>query len=204
MKRSKKEVTPNWHPNFRVADSLPDIKPIRTGFLINVAAVSICLGLIYMFGQQEMTRLSLGGKLKELETVKQASGALNTANLAKSNEFINNAKKLQDLMSFYGGPVTGYDFLIQLAGIRPEGLIFDNLTFTESTTIERRRPVTTYTLRISGDTKDLTTLDNFKAALNSMPVIEKSGGTVDETIFQRDERMGIFPYSIDVILQPTG
>ena len=38
MKRIKKDAVlaqSNWHPNFRIADSLPDLKVVRTDFFIN-------------------------------------------------------------------------------------------------------------------------------------------------------------------------
>ena len=50
MKRTKKDAVtaqPNWHPNFRIADSLPDLKVVRTDFFIN--AISLSLAAVAVF-----------------------------------------------------------------------------------------------------------------------------------------------------------
>ena len=38
-------AVPNWHPNFRNFEKLPDIKVVRTAFFVNGAAVSVALAL---------------------------------------------------------------------------------------------------------------------------------------------------------------
>lgn len=202
MKRSKKEVTPNWHPNFRIAEDLPDIKPIRTGFLINVAAVSICLILAYLFIQQEVKRMTLGNAIQTTRATVQETQATNSANLRKSADFVREAKKMEDLSEFYDSPVTAYNFLLDLSEIRPEGLIFDSITFREIETIVRRQVQKTYELAINGKTKDLIRLNEFKAMLSAMDAVEEYGGQVNENIQPPNETTGIYPYTIEVQLTP--
>jgi len=42
----KKKDFPAWHPDFRVTDDLPDIKAVRTDFLINIGSVGLALALL--------------------------------------------------------------------------------------------------------------------------------------------------------------
>jgi hypothetical protein len=44
---------PNWHPNFRNFEKLPDTKAVRTAFFVNGVAISIALILATYFAIQE-------------------------------------------------------------------------------------------------------------------------------------------------------
>ena len=46
-------AVPNWHPNFRNFEKLPDTKVVRTAFFINGAAIFIALGLGIFLGMKE-------------------------------------------------------------------------------------------------------------------------------------------------------
>ncbi len=46
-------AVPNWHPNFRNFEKLPDTKVVRTAFFVNGAAITIALALGIYFGMKE-------------------------------------------------------------------------------------------------------------------------------------------------------
>jgi len=200
LKRSKKEVQPNWHPNFRIQSELPDIKPIRTGFIINFVAVIVCIGLAALLVQQELKRMSLKESNSQLSGIVEDSRTTNQAYLKKSRDFASEVKPLQELENFYSSPILIYDFLIRLTEVRPDDLIYDTVNFTESNRMERRRQITSYRLQINGKTRDLATLGNFKSSIAELDFIEKYNGQVNETILTRDEATGVFPFNLVVDL----
>ncbi len=204
MKKSKKEVQPNWHPNFRVQSELPDIKPIRTGFIINSLAVVICLGLALMVIQQELKRMSSNRLIADLRTTVSMNEDRNREALRQSKEFTEEVKKLQELEAFYEGPVSGYRFLLFLAEVRLESLVYDSVTLQESVRMDRRNEITTFRVQIGGKSRDLLTLGQFKSYLENLPFVVANEGVVNETIFPRDENTGSFPFSIVVDFELDG
>lgn len=204
MKKSKKEVQPNWHPNFRIQSELPDIKPIRTGFIINSFAVVLCLGLALMVMQQELKRMSLNRTIADLRATVSANESSNREALQQSREFVEEVRKLQELEAFYEAPVSGYRFLLFLAEIRSENLVYDSVTLQESIRMDRRNEVTTFRVQIGGKSRDLLTLGEFKDYLENLPFVVANGGVVNETIYPRDENTGSFPFSIVVDFELDG
>ncbi len=59
---------PSWHPDFRVLDRLPDIKPVRTIFFINGAAVLVALALAIYVGYREVALWTLRQDTVAVET----------------------------------------------------------------------------------------------------------------------------------------
>jgi hypothetical protein len=202
LKKSKKEVQPNWHPNFRIQSELPDIKPIRTGFLINSAAVVICVALGFLVLQQELRRMNLNGSISELKATVKANEATNRSALKNSKEFVDKVKRIQEVESFYEAPTKGFEFLIGLAEIRPENLIYDNINFTESVRVERRNEITTFRVQITGQSRDMATLGEFKDFVSELPFVVRNNGNVNETILPRDENTGVFPFTLVVDFEP--
>lgn len=54
MTKKKQKSHPNWHPDFRLQEELPDIKPIRTDFLVNGIAWALAVFLIFGVVQREI------------------------------------------------------------------------------------------------------------------------------------------------------
>ncbi|MCF7687105.1 MAG: hypothetical protein K9M98_08735 [Cephaloticoccus sp.] len=60
--------TPNWHPNFRNYETLPDTKVVRTAFFANVGSLVITLSLLIYFSLGE---LQLHGIRAQINDVRQ-------------------------------------------------------------------------------------------------------------------------------------
>ena len=41
---------PAWHPNLRIASSLPDTKVVRTAFFVNGATMLVAIALLLVLG----------------------------------------------------------------------------------------------------------------------------------------------------------
>lgn len=201
-RKQKKEAQPNWHPNFRLADNLPDIKPVRTGFIVNIIAVALVLGLGSMLLTREFQAMTLKREIAVLEAeVSEASGE-NRGYLRQSAEFARALNRLQDVETFYSAPFTGYGVLATLAEIKPEDLIYRPINFSEVTVVERRRSTINHNLVLTGDSRDLEIVFDLKTRLENLPVFDNYSGTVSEDTFQRDEETGVFPFRINMVLAP--
>lgn len=203
MKKQKKEVQPNWHPNFRLADDLPDIKIIRTDFLINGGPGVLCALLLVVFVQGEIVRGGTRGEISKLQQKIQAEQGQNDAIVVQSQQFVQEGAKLVEVEAFYKTPVVPDALLLTLVEIKPENLIFKNVTYREAQVQDRRGLVTNYDLIITGETRDLVHLDKLKASLAGLDFVKAYQGTVNETIFSRNELTGVFPFQVDVKMAPT-
>ncbi len=124
QKESKKEPIRNWHPNLRLADSLPDIKVVRTGFMVNLVAVIILVLLVGLNVQRELAILSTSSELGKLEQHIQGLKSQNDKSLRLSGQFKRNAKLLEDLSLFYGISYPPLEFLVPVVQNRPEDITF--------------------------------------------------------------------------------
>src|SRR5581483_6069762 len=73
-------AVPSWHPNFRNAEALPDIKPVRTAFFVNGAAIFITVGLAVYFVLHELQLRQL--KLQLAATENQIARTKKESDLA--------------------------------------------------------------------------------------------------------------------------
>lgn len=67
MKRHRKDSPPHWRPNFVNAAELPDIKVVRTNFIVNSIAVALALGMVFLIGKREYSARVLEAEVSNLE-----------------------------------------------------------------------------------------------------------------------------------------
>ena len=110
---------PAWHPNFRDAEHLPDLKTVRTSFLINVGAVTLVLVLATMIGSREFNLASLNKELDEAnQTIEKDKGPISQL-VAQNGKFQTEAQKIKEVQDFIAGKFTLSDFLIRLTQTLP-------------------------------------------------------------------------------------
>ena len=209
MSKPKKSIQPHWRPNFRNASTLPDIKVIRTEFVINFVAVLLVLVFGAMAVQREYRAFSLGGEIAEMEASVEAGEPLDTAHLKLSERFREAGRHVEELQKFYDTPFSPEMLLVGLAQLKPEDLIFSSFSFSEAIVKKKgkgKRAVATtsiqYKISLSGDVRGLTVLDEFKGAVRESSLLEVEGYdlAVDESVQQRDAMTGIVAYKISVSL----
>ena len=202
MSRSKKEMQPFWRPNFVNQSELPDIKVIRTDFIINFIAVTITLCVAFYLFQREYRSYALGETIVGMEQQIRVADADDVENLKRSETFRESAQYIVEVEKFFDAPLLVHDFLYDLAEIRPEDLIFNTVSLAESMAKQSNKNVRTYNIQISGSAKNLTVLDDFKKILFEEEILQVSGFAleIDETLQGRDDKTGIFPYRMAITL----
>ncbi|MEO0510851.1 MAG: hypothetical protein AAF065_13445 [Verrucomicrobiota bacterium] len=204
MKRSKKEVQPHWRPNFVDPAGLPDIKAIRTDFIINIVAVLLMLLVGFYLVQREYRSHSLSKTIADMEERIQAAESEDKKSLRLSKQFRDAAETVAELEKFYEAPMLAHEFLAEITTLRPDDLIFQKIAFTEVPKKEGASNMVVYSITISGDARSLTVLDEFKGELSTWDRlnVETYELQIDESLQGRDKDTGIFPYTLEITLSP--
>jgi len=205
VSRGHKEMQPFWRPNFVNQSELPDIKVIRTDFIINFIAVTLALCVAFFLLQREYRSYALGQTISQMEQQIRIADADDVISLRLSESFRESAQYIIEVEKFFNAPLLAHEFLYGLSRIKPEDLIFNSVSLSESTLKQGGKSLVKYTININGDAKNLTVLDDFKKVLVEADLLKIEGFDleIDETLQGRDEKTGIFPYRISIALTPA-
>lgn len=204
MSRNKKEMQPFWRPNFVNQAELPDIKVVRTDFIINFIAVTITLCVAFFLLQREYRTFALVKTIKGMEQQIRVAGSDDVENLKRSEAFRESAQYVVEVEEFFDAPLLVHEFVYKLTSMRPEDLVFNSVSLSENTVKHSNKDVVVYSINITGDAKNLTVLDDFKKTLFEEEFLQVPSLVleVDETLQGRDEKTGIFPYRVAITLTP--
>ena len=202
MKR-KKEIQPHWRPNFRIQSTLPDIKVVRTDFMINSIALALVLVAFFFLLQRVYSAYSMRATIEDMEQRLRVAEADNKQSLQVSARFRKAAEHVVELQRFYGWPLSAHEFLAQLALLKPKDLSFSQVMLSETIVKEGKDDLTGkvgYRIEITGEVLELTVLNEFKGALQQLELLNPAGfaSVVDESMEQRDAKTGIIPFRISI------
>lgn len=205
MSRSKKEMQPYWRPNFVNQSDLPDIKVIRTDFIINFIAVTMALGVAFFLLQSEYHTYALGRTTSDMEQRISAANPDDVENLKLSESFRESAQYIAEVEKFFNTPLLAHEFLYGLSKIKPADLIFNSISLSESIIKQGGKNTIAYGINLAGDAKDLTVIDDFKKVLEQDQLFQIPGFEMEisETLLGRDEKTRIFPFRLAITLTPA-
>lgn len=208
MSRSKKEIQPHWRPNFVNTAELPDIKVVRTDFIINSVSVVLMLLVGFYVLQREYRAYSLKNTIEDMEKQILVAEGDDNASLKLSREFRDAAAHVAELEKFYATPVLAHDLLTQLIKKRPEKLVFKQLSMIETFEKEGTAQIVVYRINIAGEIlsmSDLGAFNDFKEQLADWELLKFDGYgiQIDEALQGRDADTGIIPYTLDITLKPV-
>jgi hypothetical protein len=210
----KKESHPRWRPDFRIQSTLPDIKVVRTGFIINFVVIACVAFALFSVLQSEYQTYTLRNEISVLEERTQAAKAADESSLKQSERFRAAALNVQELQRFYKAPFTAHDLIAELAMLRPDDLIYTRVEFADSVVTVKvkakgNEPAKEtkhmeYNVDIAGDVRDLVVLTEFKASLQASELLSPEGFSVvvNESVQQRNAQTGIIPFKVTILFQP--
>ncbi|MEO0796455.1 MAG: hypothetical protein AAFX93_14895 [Verrucomicrobiota bacterium] len=210
-KKSKNaQSQPNWHPDFRDSDVLPDVKAVRTNFLINFVALALTVSAVGWFGFSEYQAMTISTSIDEQRKLVQDGAAGNRSALKLSKEFSKLSTKADDLIKFYDNYIYPDDILLEISKSRPENIALESFAITTSQTNvgSKRKPKYVSSLRYtirgmlkgsSGD--DLSELDNYKVVLDELEVLANRIDNIDVSQPTRIENQGLFEFTIVINLK---
>jgi hypothetical protein len=206
LRKPKKEEHAFWRPDFRDVDGLPDIKVIRTDFLLNVISVSLAIGLIGLFAYREFRGYMISETIDNLSEEILHNEATNESNVKLSGEFRGLQNGLREFNRFQNVPVLPDELLAELAAMQPDPVILDNVSFIGSLAGEGKKKDVIYTLTLSGTVDDSTpglgsqVITQYRSALSKLSVLEDYFQTSELTGFSRNEALALFNFTIRIVL----
>lgn len=201
----KKTFQPYWRPNFRNASTLPDIKVIRTDFLVNGFAVACALGAIFFLLQKEYRARSLNALVSDLRDQVTVATPQNKKSLQLNDRFRLAGRYVAEIQGFYNTPFLPDELLVKLSNSVPEGLIYKEVSMEETVSKLGKTSYLGISLRINGTVRDLTILDEYKVWLRKADFLNPEGynATVDERVEAPDGVTRIFPYQLTINVRPV-
>ncbi|MFT4900825.1 MAG: hypothetical protein ACI81V_000092 [Lentimonas sp.] len=201
MAKKSKDTHPFWRPDFKISDTLPDIKVIRTNFLINFVAVMLPLVVAFYVLQREYRIYSLDNTIQYMRQEVAAAEAGNEKNLKMSAQFKAASKNIEELEKFYYTPILTHHLLAEFSRLKPDGLVLNAIKFDESLVKVGKKSSLVYAVSLVGLVKDPLDLEAFKAKLTESEMLNPAGYGMEirESLMSRDVKTGIFPYSMSMV-----
>ncbi|WOO41409.1 hypothetical protein [Rubellicoccus peritrichatus] len=206
--KSKEIEQLSWHPDFRNVEALPDVKVVRTDFLINFIAITACVLLLGFLVYRQLHVSGLRSSIEVLEQQIEDESAKNRKNLKESGEFKKTAKKIDDLGNFYRNSVPPIEFVLAVTESKPDYIALRRIRFNElSKPISKKRSVTYVSYSVFGVQQGSSTeayefLDKYHAIIEELPVLEGKVESTDVKSSSRNESLDIIEFEIEVILKP--
>lgn len=126
---AQNEAIQAWHPNFRVAAHLPDVKVVRTSFFINGIAGFLAAAMLLYAVHQHLTIKSLGDQMADWEKRIADNKPASDRAIATYKNFQAAEKKLAEVKTFGGGEWVVSDFLVKLADTLPGELVLTRFEY---------------------------------------------------------------------------
>ncbi len=207
-RKKKPEVVLHWHPNFRVVAALPDIKQVRTGFIVNFIAIFLAvLGLGWTLYVEVLIHKT-NTELDHYNTQITALKPTNDKDLGKSAKFVKDSKPLQFTAKFFSEKLPPLDVMSSLLDARTSDIYFDSVEI-ESIVLDLpgNKKVNTQRITILGtlNSPRESDLDPFMKSLQNSPLL-KSRITGDPKDFKLDTKgdpaIKIFTFTLTITLKP--
>lgn len=210
-RKSKSEAQPPWRPNFRTVDTLPDIKPIRTDFILNFIGVSLAVVLLSLLAYREFNAQSIGGNIKQLEENIASRQAENRKTIRDAKQFDTISKNIEEVATFLRNNLSPVEVAIVLAEHLPEEMLVASVTVRPEAIVtggrrNRQRTLLTNILvigTVQTDREATTIVDDYKNTLAEQPIFKEQLRSIELPVLQRDPQTGLFDYEILIVLNRT-
>lgn len=208
FRKSKKVSHDLWRPDFRDAESLPDVKVIRTDFLLNLVSVSLAIGLVGVLAQRELRSVSLNESIRNLSEEISQNEVANTDKIRLSGEFRRLQNGMQEFVRFQNVPVLPDGLLVELAMVQPDPIILDSVSFNGVVSKPRggADAETGYTLMLSGTVDDSKpgmgsrVITEYRSSLRNVHALKRYFKNSELTGFSRNEALALFNFTIRIEL----
>lgn len=203
--RETKTVFSNWHPDFRIVDRLPDVKVVRTGFIINFVGVTLPLVLFGLLIHNHITLSNYRDSIADLKVEIQAETSTNEANLKSSQAFSAESAKITDLAHFYSRGFDPLPILVELFESKPPNIAMRRLELRPLTeTVDKKQVQRTQIVMaasLQGSTADaLKDLNNYRSQIMELPSIAPKVNRIEIIQPRRNPNQDLFEFSLLIVL----
>jgi hypothetical protein len=205
-KKNKVVIAPPWRPDFRVIESLPDTKVVRTGFLMNFVALVIAVAVVGYGVFTEYQIRTLDGQIARLQERIAGRAVEHRRQVQMSTQFQQMNLQLDQMHKFDGFPFTTGELWAALSGLRRDALVFAQMTYQPYAVREGRTEKSRRQFTLQGVVYDRPEMPaaarivEFQADMRSMPVWSEWIETMLLSGFVRAEADNAFNFTIQVSL----
>ena len=125
-------MVPAWHPNLRIADSLPDTKVVRTAFFVNGIAMVITIALALYLGIQEWKLHEVNKQIEDWQRQIDRDTKQSAEKVALYQDFKLEEAKTAEVSDFVASKPVLSAIVLRLGQITPKKIAFDGLDFSVS------------------------------------------------------------------------
>ncbi len=208
-RKKKPDVVLNWHPNFRDVPSLPDIKQVRTGFLINFVAIILALLALAWTLYAEVEIHKVNHDIAALNAQIESNASTNKKALAATKAFVTASKPMQYAAKFFAQKLPPLELLSSLVDARPDNIVFDAIAL-DTVVLDLGAGKKAITQRVSIDgvltSESELGLQEFVDKVLASPALKgrMSDSVKDRKIeSHRDPAAGAFKFTVTLTLKPT-
>jgi len=208
LRKRKQKVQPNWHPNFRDEDNLPDIKVIRTDFLFNLVGISLSIVLFGIVVYREYRMYSLVHQLEGVNINLMENEAADRENVKLSNEFVKLSGNLEEISKFKNIPLNADELLYALAVNQPVSVVLEGINFKSTSEAKGRNTIIKYALVVNGTVEDAEggsatkTITNYRKDLAKLDIIKDYFEQSELVAFSRNDTLGFHTFTIRIMMAP--
>jgi hypothetical protein len=125
-------VVPAWHPDLRIAASLPDTKVVRTAFFVNGAAILVAIVLALYLGVQEWKLHEVNKQITDWQRQIDEDSKRSDEAVALYSDFKLEEAKAKEVTDFINSKPKLSNIILRLGAITPKKIAFDILDFKET------------------------------------------------------------------------
>ena len=202
FRKNKRTDHPLWRPDFRDSQTLPDIKVIRTDFLLNAVSVSLAIGLLGLLLYREYRSVQLSRSIDDVVVNIESNEKANEENLRMSAEFSAIQKPMEEVARFKNVPITPDGLLTEVARMQPDAVILESVKFSGDNAGKGKDKKATYTLVLSGTIKHTLehpapqAISEYRTALERLPGLAPYFMESELSGFTRNDALGVFNFTI--------
>lgn len=125
-------AVPNWHPNFRNYEKLPDIKVVRTAFFVNGAAIFVAVSVALYFGFKEWQLRGLQGQITALQVRIDRDKKGSDQAVALFKKFQVEEAKVTEVDSFVQSKPSVSALIMRLGATLPPNIAIDTMDLRDT------------------------------------------------------------------------
>jgi hypothetical protein len=197
---SQPEAAPLWHTNFRNFDRLPDTKVVRTTFFINTAAIAAAIVMILWLGQREYTNSNIKEQRAEAQRLIDGNQKQNAEALRLSKIFLEEEKKLNEVIAFLKVPITPAVFIEQIGQSLPKDILID---IVETRVTDPKNSVFQLRGRVAGNRETASGIaSSYEATLKAHSELGKVFDPIKLNRLDPDATGGFMTFDISLTIIP--
>ena len=210
MAKSKGKVKEQaqWHVDFRIVDTLPDTKLIRTDFMLTFVAICLAVGLLFLLVFREYKIFTLDREIVDLNNSIKQDTADNEQHLHLDDKFKLLSKKVKELDSFRYNPFPPPVFMLALSDIRAHEIVLTDVVFREVNRkiggINTKLSNVSLSGLVAGTSQSATQIvSDYVDKLKSLNILSEYINKIHLDSLNRLDDSGSFEFSISIELDPN-